>query len=509
MTSPPISLRIGHVLKCSLFPRPFAMADPPSIARGMSAPLNTLRRRGIPSRAATFADGANWPSPRRNSTLSDSISEARNSIRSSTDDLFLPRVPTAEAPLSTDESHWHSAPLALALLPAIAGVFFHDGSSFVTDVTLLVLAAIFLNWSVRLPWDWYRSAQAVRQEDSGFQAVTDDTIEIELEEDEATDAGDNSQQHKPSPQHTAATSASKELQIHELAALASCFVFPAVGSWLLHAIRSSLSRPSEGLVSNYNLTIFLLASEVRPVAHLLKLVQARTLHLQRVAASASFNDPVDPGTVQDLTKRLEELEAHVAETTAVRLASSMSEPTQSPSSPHGLGDSPALAAQAVAEARQALQPDIEALNRAMRRYEKRTAVTALQTDTRLQQLEAQTRDAIALAAAAQRSIASRRPSYAFTLIDWACACLVVPAQLALSIFSLPGRVASRCLLAARRMLGRPAQAAPQPRSKKAKGKAPQGYADSQLRSQSPPPRRAPALLPLSRQSAGSVRVASG
>lgn len=86
---------------------------------------------------------------RRNSTLSDSISEARHSIRSSTDDLFLPRVSKED---SLEESHWHSSPLGLALLPAIAGIFFQNGSSIVTDVTLLVLAAIFLNWSVRLPW---------------------------------------------------------------------------------------------------------------------------------------------------------------------------------------------------------------------------------------------------------------------------------------------------------------------------------------------------------------------
>lgn len=119
------------------------MADPPS----PSAPASYLRRRGLPSRATTFAEGASDPQ-RRNSTLSDSLSEARNSIRSSTDDIFFPRV----AKDSEEESLWQSAPLALALLPAIAGVFFHDGSAFVTDVTLLALAAIFLNWSVRLPW---------------------------------------------------------------------------------------------------------------------------------------------------------------------------------------------------------------------------------------------------------------------------------------------------------------------------------------------------------------------
>ena len=51
-----------------------------------------------------------------------------------------------------EPSHWHSAPLALALFPALGGLFFHNGSVVVTDLTLLILAAVFLNWAVRLPW---------------------------------------------------------------------------------------------------------------------------------------------------------------------------------------------------------------------------------------------------------------------------------------------------------------------------------------------------------------------
>lgn len=111
-----------------------------------------LRHRG-PSRPVTFAEGStNISNLRRNSTLSDSVSEARNSIRSSTDDLFLPRASRRLDVDSQEESHWQSAPLGLALFPAIAGVFFQNGSAVTTDITLLVLAAIFLNWSVRLPW---------------------------------------------------------------------------------------------------------------------------------------------------------------------------------------------------------------------------------------------------------------------------------------------------------------------------------------------------------------------
>lgn len=51
-----------------------------------------------------------------------------------------------------ESSHWDSAPLAFALLPAVGGMLFTNGSSVVTDIILLGLAAIFLNWSVRLPW---------------------------------------------------------------------------------------------------------------------------------------------------------------------------------------------------------------------------------------------------------------------------------------------------------------------------------------------------------------------
>jgi hypothetical protein len=138
---------------------------PPSSSHQMSSHTSSqvnpsmgsqhIRQRPL-SRSATFAEPSTSPlGLRRSSTLSDSVSEARQSIRSSTDDIFLPRVGGNAKflePETDDESHWHSLPLALALLPAIVGVFFQNGSAIFTDLTLLVLAAIFLNWSVRLPW---------------------------------------------------------------------------------------------------------------------------------------------------------------------------------------------------------------------------------------------------------------------------------------------------------------------------------------------------------------------
>lgn len=90
---------------------------------------------------------------RRSSTLSDTITEARQSLRTTTDDLFLPRAdPRGAIRSPEEESLLQSAPLVLALLPALGGIFFDNGSAFLTDVSLLALAAVFLNWSFRLPW---------------------------------------------------------------------------------------------------------------------------------------------------------------------------------------------------------------------------------------------------------------------------------------------------------------------------------------------------------------------
>ena len=85
--------------------------------------------------------------------FSDNVSDSRRSFRESTDDLMFPRPSKVKSHDEHDEhSHWHSIPLGLALLPAIGGLCFQNGNALITDITLLGLAAIFLNWSIRLPW---------------------------------------------------------------------------------------------------------------------------------------------------------------------------------------------------------------------------------------------------------------------------------------------------------------------------------------------------------------------
>jgi hypothetical protein len=380
--------------------------------------------------------------------FSDSFSETQRSLKNSTDDLLLPRV-NEQTTFEHDQSHWHSVPLGLALLPAVGGLFFQNGSAVITDLSLLILAAVFLNWSVRLPWDWYASAQATRTADPysplPFGTVIEEytnTIDECVENDEAVatspdetpptkdvHASENKQGQNNGNKTVAAQ---RELHVHELLALLSCFLGPAVGAWLLHAIRSQLSRPSEGLVSNYNLTVFLLAAELRPMSHLVKMVQARTLFLQRIVREqASQNeDKVDNNQVLDVVRRLEELEAHVADRAdnANHSAANNTDLTVAKAS-----------AQATTELRKSIQPELDALNRAVRRYEKRTTISALQTESRLQDIEARLKDAMVLTAAVQRN-ADRRPNYyALVLVNWASAIVVIPIQYVVWALSLPSK----------------------------------------------------------------------
>ena len=281
--------------------------------------------------------------------------------------------------------------------------------------------------------DWYRSAQSIRP--SSLPATPQhtrppsDTI-LEADEDSPNEYPTppelqpplpNELQDPPKPLTKVQSSAASELHIHELLALAACFVFPAIGAWLLHHIRSQLSRPSEGLISNYNLTIFLLASELRPLSHLVKMVQARTLLLQRSLTPSERADlsTVSPSTINALTTRLDELEVYIANRAQdSKTLTSNGVPTQSTQD-------------ILSTVRKSLTPDIEALNRAVRRYEKRATLLAMQTESRLADLEARMGDAITLAAAAERGIHNfNRKSSVAVIWGWGAWAAALPVQTA-------------------------------------------------------------------------------
>ena len=199
-------------------------------------------------------------------------------------------------------------------------------------------------------------------------------------------------------------------------------------TWLLHQLRASLSRPAEGLISNTNLTIFLFAAEFRPCHEIGKMFQARTLYLQKsLAVSSKARGTRVAEGIEDLPsliKRVSDVEEHILASQNNGAASRKSEAELSTS------------------VRKSIQAELDALNRAVRRYEKRATVQAMETDSRLQGLEARMSDAITLAAAAERSVIQARESnklvsLIYGLLSWPITLLSAVMAMPLQLLTLP------------------------------------------------------------------------
>lgn len=371
---------------------------------------------------------------RRSSNFTDYSSEAR--------DILNPRVSKDEGS-EPENSSLASISLAFALLPALAGAFFNNGSAVVTDLMLLGLSGVFLHWSVTQPWGWYHSAQEVRMEhESSAEAIVEDDSDFEsaeashdaglddVPEEEEESKGSSNSRRKTTEAKAISNeqrSALRELYIYEFLALVACFGFPLLAAYLLHTIRAQLSRPSEGLVSNYNLTIFCMVSELRVFSHMFKLVQSRTLHLQRVVNRNPYGASPERNSsrIDEVLERLEKLE------------------NRSPDddeSKEKTGDETAekwkQEASMIRDVRNGIQPELDALNRAVRRYEKKATLLQMQTESRFQVVDGRLEDAIALAAAAAKNSASHRTFLTRTL-DSLIYVLLLPFNALLQILLLP------------------------------------------------------------------------
>ena len=390
------------------------------LEEGSRDSVKEQRRERLARRASSFR------------TDSSSGATRRASFRSSTESLISPpRPPSRHEELHEEPSLWYSAPLLFAIVPAIGGVAFKKGAIVFTDIALLSLAAVYLNWCLVTPWIWYHSAQSVQLAKEPLHGpISEEALQEDLNGNEAKsnnavpnagDFPDTEQEVKPGvgTEHSAtagkkdqvsAREASAELQLHELAALAMCILGPLLGAYILHLVRSSLSSLHGGqLVSDLHLTLFVLGAELRPIRHCTKLVQARTLHLQRVVRSDPH--PVSEGgtdseEIEDLMGRVDELEASVAQSKVAKNEAQAA-----------AGAAPVASPDDVKRSQQALQSQIDALNRAVRRYEKRMTAQSMQAEARMQDLEARLKDALSLAAAAANY--SQKRGLVGSMLDWA------------------------------------------------------------------------------------------
>ena len=198
-------------------------------------------------------------------------------------------------------------------------------------------------------------------------------------------------QHHPEqePQiDTEIEAAAMSLRRTELLALTCCVLSPLIGGYLLHYIREFLSRPSEGLVSTFNITLFVMAAELRPAMKLMEMIKQRSLHLQKIVhkdmLEASANNPT-PVNIEPLNHRVLELENVIEELrmSLVRVQGGREE--------------------VVTGVREGVRADVEALNRilshtnwliigAVRRYEKSFALHRAHTEDRINLLSSRVND---------------------------------------------------------------------------------------------------------------------
>lgn len=149
----------------------------------------------------------------------------------------------------------------------------------------------------------------------------------------------------------------------------------------------------------------------------------------------------------EIARRVEDLEVHVAN--SVLLPSSV-EPGRSTPADEFIAKA---STQANADIRKSMQPELDALNRAMRRYEKRFTISTIQIETRLQELEDRIQDTIILAAAAQRNANRHAGKYAPVLLNWISAFIVVPVQYAIYIVTIPQRMLTTAINYVKKILG--------------------------------------------------------
>jgi hypothetical protein len=128
---------------------------------------------------------------------------------------------------------------------------------------------------------------------------TTDTVIVSSDDDE-TPTPSRHRQHPPTinPEREAAAI---NLRRTELLALTSCVASPLIGGYLLHYIREFLSRPSEGVVSTFNITLFVMAAELRPALKLMEMIKQRSLYLQKIV----HQDMLEGNVVKNTTSNVD------------------------------------------------------------------------------------------------------------------------------------------------------------------------------------------------------------
>lgn len=170
-------------------------------------------------------------------------------------------IPTGPPELMKDpttdsfSSHAYSWPIAFAVVPPM-GALIYGKSDVWSDFLLLLLIAFYLYNIIKVPWELYYAARSRRVINENLPGQTADPSQEERR-----------------------NHAIKELRRQELYALVTVISSPIIGGYALHGAKSYLTDYDK-YISQFNIVLFVLASGIRPLMHIVSLAKNRTLHLQ-------------------------------------------------------------------------------------------------------------------------------------------------------------------------------------------------------------------------------------
>ncbi|KAG0320923.1 hypothetical protein BGZ99_004249 [Dissophora globulifera] len=151
----------------------------------------------------------------------------------------------------------HSWPILFAVIPPLGALIFGKSDVF-SDILTLMLIAFFLYYIIKVPWELYYAARTRRillTSVSANSAPVDPVLEQRRQ------------------------SAAASLHRQEFFSLLFVLASPFIGGYTLQYLKSFFSSYDDYL-SALNIELFIIASGIRPLTHLISLLKARALHLQ-------------------------------------------------------------------------------------------------------------------------------------------------------------------------------------------------------------------------------------
>ncbi|KAK3830662.1 MAG: hypothetical protein J3R72DRAFT_455699 [Linnemannia gamsii] len=148
----------------------------------------------------------------------------------------------------------HSWPILFAVIPPLGALIFGKSDIF-SDMLTLILIAFFLYNIIKVPWELYYAARTRRV------LVTNVDPKTDLVQEQRR------------------LSAAASLRRQELFSLLLVLASPFLGGYTLQYLKTFFSS-YENYLSALNIELFIIASGIRPLTHLISLLKARALHLQ-------------------------------------------------------------------------------------------------------------------------------------------------------------------------------------------------------------------------------------